>query len=351
MSATGKEVVRYRSIDFLKGIACIAVVLIHVQFPGTVGFAVRQVCRFAVPFFFLVSGFFFLKTDKQLEATARKLRHAIFLFLGAMAFHLVICLLGIGGIPFRSYIREFLQMPQLLNFFVSNPPYRWSHLWFLGALVYIYLFALVWFGNGKRLWSALPCGAVLLIGTMAFQEFAEYLPFSPRIPVVGARFCVLFVFRALPFFLLGVWLRTKEDAIRAIRLPTLWLVIIVISGAFLAVVEAKLTVNSQFYVGNYLMVAGLFLWAMRNPINGYQPLEFVGKNLSLYVYVIHIVVGQWLTDIFRHGGLESYPAVLWLTPLLVVLFSSGLAFIFNVIMKIICARGGNSSHHDLLPEV
>lgn len=350
MNATGKGVVRYRSIDFLKGIACIAVILIHIQFPGTVGFTVRQVCRFAVPFFFLVSGFFFLKTDKQLEATARKLRHAIFLFLGAMAFHLVICVLGIGGGPLRSYIREFLQTPQLLNFFVSNPPYRWTHLWFLGALVYIYLFALIWFGNGKRLWSAAPIGAVLLVGTMAFQEFAEYLPFSPMIPVVGVRFCVLFVFRALPFFLLGVWIRTKEDAIRAIRLPTPWLVIIIISGAILAVIEAKLTVNSQFYIGNYLMVAGMFLWAIRNPVTGYRPINYIGENLSIYVYVIHIAVGKWINDIIRHAGIASCPSIFWITPLLVILFSFGLSFCFSAFMRIICAGENYLSRHVLLPK-
>ena len=45
-------------LDFIKGFACIFVVLMHCEFPGVTGVAVQAISRFCVPFFFMVSGYF-----------------------------------------------------------------------------------------------------------------------------------------------------------------------------------------------------------------------------------------------------------------------------------------------------
>ena len=47
-------------LDFVKGLACIFVVLMHCEFPGVTGVAVQAISRFCVPFFFMVSGYFCL---------------------------------------------------------------------------------------------------------------------------------------------------------------------------------------------------------------------------------------------------------------------------------------------------
>ena len=49
---------RWESIDFIKGIACMAIVLIHFNFPGEWGVMIKSACKFAVPVFFFISGFF-----------------------------------------------------------------------------------------------------------------------------------------------------------------------------------------------------------------------------------------------------------------------------------------------------
>lgn len=51
---------RNQSIDFLKGIAAIFVVFIHVKLGGTFGDYIAAIGAFAVPFFFMVSGYFFM---------------------------------------------------------------------------------------------------------------------------------------------------------------------------------------------------------------------------------------------------------------------------------------------------
>ncbi len=46
-----KKAMRNRALNFLKGIGCIAVVLIHVKFPGTLGGILTNLAQFAVPVF------------------------------------------------------------------------------------------------------------------------------------------------------------------------------------------------------------------------------------------------------------------------------------------------------------
>ena len=50
---------RNQNIDFFKGIACILIVFIHAPFPEFFGdYIIKPIARFAVPFFFMVSGYF-----------------------------------------------------------------------------------------------------------------------------------------------------------------------------------------------------------------------------------------------------------------------------------------------------
>ena len=57
---------RYESLDCLKGVACLAVVFIHYNFPWDLGIIVRTLAKIGVPIFFLISGFFFLKDGNLL---------------------------------------------------------------------------------------------------------------------------------------------------------------------------------------------------------------------------------------------------------------------------------------------
>ena len=55
-----QEKQRNKEIDIIKGIACICVVYIHCPFPGHLGNLISVINRFSVPFFFFISGFYFL---------------------------------------------------------------------------------------------------------------------------------------------------------------------------------------------------------------------------------------------------------------------------------------------------
>lgn len=67
-------------LDVLKGIACIFVVFMHCEFPGLLGTAVQCVSRFCVPFFFMVSGYYYFhdeqwSREEKRSYALRKIRH------------------------------------------------------------------------------------------------------------------------------------------------------------------------------------------------------------------------------------------------------------------------------------
>lgn len=54
-----------RCLNVLKGVACIGVVLIHIQFPGVTGLVVEKLSRFAVPLFLIIAGFYAYSCDES----------------------------------------------------------------------------------------------------------------------------------------------------------------------------------------------------------------------------------------------------------------------------------------------
>lgn len=75
---------RNRTLDMVKAICAYAVVLLHVHFPGNAGIIANVLARFAVPVFFMVSGYFcFRGDDTEFIRIGKKIRHVLKLMLVA----------------------------------------------------------------------------------------------------------------------------------------------------------------------------------------------------------------------------------------------------------------------------
>lgn len=56
---------RNKNLDAVKAVAACFVVFIHVGFPGETGQIIKVIARFAVPFFFMISGYFCYYAEKS----------------------------------------------------------------------------------------------------------------------------------------------------------------------------------------------------------------------------------------------------------------------------------------------
>ena len=90
---------------------------------------------------------------------------------------------------------------------------------------------------------------------------------------------------------------------------------------------------AQFYLGSYLTVAAIFIWAIRNPEVGWSPIVFIGRHLSLLVYVLHIAVRDFLAILLRGLLIDQLPSIRWMLPGIVVALSPHVAFVLNWVWK------------------
>ena len=78
-----------KCLNVMKGIGCIGVVFIHVQFPGEFGKVAFLLARYAVPLFFMISGYYaYGACQDKLKCRMKKIIRILFFAL----FPYVICI-------------------------------------------------------------------------------------------------------------------------------------------------------------------------------------------------------------------------------------------------------------------
>lgn len=126
-------------LNFFKGLACIFVVAIHMRFPvDYIDGPIQSAARFAVPFFFMVSGYYCFNEDKTIELSKlpKKVKHIAILCLGSFIFWFLFILItqvdgGLTGIG--EWLLTLVSFESLYQFILFNVDPFIQILWFLFA--------------------------------------------------------------------------------------------------------------------------------------------------------------------------------------------------------------------------
>ncbi|MCQ6276847.1 acyltransferase [Bacillus sp. V3B] len=294
----------YYSIDLLKFFAIIFVVCIHsnpfirvkIYEDFDINFFIDVFARFAVPVFFVTSGFLIgqkILEGKNINEYFNKYTWKIVtIFLSWTAFYFIYDIL----VRLNSYRQtgEKTEIEKYINRFFSldtlwytpnGTPY---HLWYLVALIWS-LIILYFFIKHKKL-------NLLLVLSLGFN----------LVGLLGQSYSVIFdlskntreaLFFATFYLTLGYWIgfnlnKIRGNLLRVNPLIYLWLFFI-FSG--LQILESVLLVKKfgfgraeNYYLSTVFLVVSLFLFALTKPNIGKGSwLSKVGKN-SLGIYVIHV---------------------------------------------------------------
>lgn len=329
MKGTFRVKKRYDALDCLKGLACLAVVLIHYNFsggdiPGYISVSLKAACRFAVPVFFTISGFFLAKgREIDSENVLRKLRHVLKLIFFSGVFYLFFSMVWYRlyeGADWDqlSFTLELLTGDKLLKLLLTNDPLLYSHLWFLFALFNCYAFVLL-FLQQKTYKLVYLLAPVSLCAYACMQEF-RLLPTSVQLTGMDTRiyFFNSFLFRALPFFLIGMILRDQLTLIQSkpVRKSLLW--VLAAFGICLEVGERFIFGESQFYVGSYLTAYSLILFALQYPEDKVSILQHIGRDLSMWIYILHIAVGKSLDVVAKYSHMWGHNWYYISRPLIII---------------------------------
>lgn len=304
--------------DFIKGIACICVVLMHCEFPGEVGILVQSVSRFCVPYFFMISGYFCYYQDiSKAKNTSLKIKHIVKITLIASIFYLVF-----AGFCYlvQPNITSF-GIKEVIAWIVFNDPIIIAgQLWFLFALIYVYILYMVVqkYNKYNLAYKSIP----ILI--MAYIFLAQGLH------VLGVHvenyIYRNFLIEGFTFFMLGHWLHKNELKFNVSNRTIIFTVIL---STIMCIVERKI-LGRDFGVNisTFIQVIAIFLYGINNSKKHKGILQVIGKKYSMFVYILHPFVWHSLEMIYNLLGISQNSFAMYVMPILIV--------VLTLILSILC---------------
>lgn len=309
--------IRGRCLDFVKGIACIGVVFIHVLFPGTAGTVIQKLSQFAVPVFFMASGYYAYREDRDMKPDIlRRLFKVIRLTAVSVVFYFLftaVCRAADGRL-----IEWLKQIPAPANLaklilFADFSLIEAKHLWFLPALAMSYL--ILYFierKNARRTaYRFLPALFVLK------------LVVSTIVNTCGLSFLLHrnFLIGGLPWLLLGNYIAYDREI--CARISNATAALLAAAGAGIAVALTLLGFKVDLSeIGMVIYPAAVFVLAVKNPSAcPCSAAEKLGRVYSRYVYVFHIAVNISVLLAARALGLREYAFYGWIHPVITVVLT------------------------------
>ena len=300
---------RWTCIDILKCLAALAVVEIHKPLKVQSGAELLILCRFAVPVFFMITGFFYSETVAH-RRELKQIGKILTITIGANLFYLIwkvlLALKDENNIKDALLARFEERMPEdfiLWNFSPLSP-----HLWYLQALVYVLVIAFIveHLGLRKLAYLAIP---VLLAGNLIKGNYSLLLLGKDYCHVYYAR---NFLYCGLPFFWLGCLFGERKEALEGCldkKKMTLLLGGILVFWNMALMEQRWLTKmnalgTEEEYGGTIFLAVCIFLlfigWQnfyKENVVT--RIMAKIGKDYSMLIYVLYYAVLQALSKCFK----------------------------------------------------
>ncbi len=309
------------TLELLKLIASYMVVFIHVSFLGNTGIVMDALARFAVPLFFVTSGFFSYQITP--EKIKERIKHILKLIIMATLCYIIfdiseLILSGnIGGI--LPYLLEILHPVMILRLIVFNKPVSSGHLWYLWAMLYVYF---VFYFITKRKFEENKIFKLSVFLLALHILLGEGLSlFGITIPIMVIR---NFAFMGFPLFAFGLFIKKHRD--RICRVHDIVLVPATLIGVAASLGSRFLFGKNELYAGTLLVLFAAVVAFLKHP----NPKAFAFMNrldgCSTYIYIFHIMVSSVLSRIYEAFNI-GYVASTNLHPLWVCVATTILAFI------------------------
>lgn len=290
-----------KSLYTLQAIACISVIFIHCRFPGNLGLAIDYFARFAVPLFFMVSGYFSYSANK--EKIKKKIFKQLSLFSVSISLYFVymnlLYYITINNYSILDNLQKIFSIQNILEFSLFNYTSAIiSHLWFILALICCFIFRYFTMNkDGEKKYKFIP---FIIFLTYIVQIYFLVVLAQGNLKILVRNWFAM----GIPFFILGYNLNHYKEKIY--KLSNIKLIVTAILGIVLIFIE-KFILNRitdgvllEFYLGNILFVISMFILAINNPnLLNYNFITTIGEKYSLNIYILHYGVIRFFKDIIE----------------------------------------------------
>lgn len=318
--------------DFLKGISCIFVVFLHCHFPGTMGDIIIYACRFPVPLFFMISGYYSYAKE-SIWIKRRAVGILKMLLLTELTYGLLNCLCTFlsGESSVIDYLKGLSVFTYPIRVLLCGSFFNGT-LWYLYAIFWTYCILYI-FSRKENIKNLQYLLIPILLGLQILGRFYWQNHFNIQSDIYLFRNVFLF---GLPLTMYGSLLAKLEKSIKQ-KINWQRSILIFILGVVLMTGEYFLSGQyMDFHFSTLFTSTGLFLLAMTYPFAEPKLLKyisFIGHRLSMLIYLSHIGFSSIIQLIALKCGMESDPIFLWVYPFLVCVCSGLFALIVNCVQK------------------
>ena len=320
-----------KSINMLKGVACLIVVLLHCPFPGILGEAIIYGVRFSVPIFFMITGYYSYENNELW--LIRQMKKTLALIIKGEVF----C--GIVIVIINMSRRQLEICDWIKNMEVVKHPIKtlcfgsvWNGtLWYLYALFWSLLILYLiekYFTHKKFLYCLIPIMMLVhIVGRVIVQNFGDINKM-----IFLFRSAILF---GIPFILFGRWIAEYENKLKKYIKENTCMVILMI-GIGIEVVEFICWHQyMDLHFSTVVISFALFWWACIHPFEDYIPmLRIFGKKYSMWVYIVHFPCMLMINAIIDNISIEKMNMIYaYMRPIIVIIMSLGLAICIEYIKK------------------
>lgn len=292
------------SIDVMRIVMAFLVVAIHFPFAGKSGDVFITFGKTAVPFFLVVCGYFLYRDDNS-EMMKRLIKQTkkIFIFFVASnvfyAGYLAIYLRVTEG-SFNG-MRDCFTTKALLDFLLYNFSPFSEHLWYLGSLLYALLIMLL----------------LNKLKALNIAMFAAPLLVAAYVVLMHIGFCDGYQLRnavlvGLGYTMMGMLIKRFEHKIldHKAAAPLLWIVFIICCATAIFELNGYKQGTAVPFVSCEILVYVIVLLCLKYPdfCKGTFA-EWLGRECSLTVYIMHIAVMMLINMTGNDGFYGKYGAV------------------------------------------
>ena len=278
-----------QNINILKAICAYFIIIIHCNYPGKLGILAETIARFALPTFFMISGYFrFYTQDIDFD---KKMTNKIMRLLKlTIIAHLVYFLLQILELyslnNITEWISESFKIKNIIKFFIFNrSSLKYGHLWYMLALLYCYIIfrKIKTIKKEAYLYFIIIC---ILTLTIIIEMSSQMLEINSILGIDIVLWYRNFVFIGFPFVSIGYLIHKHENEI-VHKIGNKELYLSIIFGSLVAILERKYIGHYELYIGSIIMSIGIFLLFVKNDKFENIVLSEIGDKYSTGIYLYH----------------------------------------------------------------
>lgn len=302
-------------IEATRYICCVVVLCIHCALPQPIGEYFNRYGRFAVPFFLLVSGFYFYGGNSTVKSLKKIKQTAIIILINApicLTWNCVNSYIGTGS--FINWIHNYPVLHTCRDLLLFNRAvFINSSFYYLFMLLYVYVFCflIVIIPHTSRKIVRTTAFLLLIIG-YCIHHFTNHAWYH-----VGN-----FLFTGIPLFFVGHFLHENSIILRTLNKFSFPLVIL---SAFFTYTETHFLGGTYLTIGQVLFAIIVLSLCIHNEEKTSGILAYLGSNTSMIIFIYHCQIRDTVLMFINKRTL--------LYPISVILLSTSLGVIVSSLLN------------------